>query len=153
MELMTIIAALRARSFPFRMLQSKLRDEQMHSAVGWDPLLEWYDTTTPDHDKTVTWIDVFTEIYSSHLKYGTKGVVVFTIDRLTALKLIKRISSIMRIPHLTLITRYYLLLMNWKLRLLTQYQHFLKQMILMLIDWLCAPSVLLRIVSYLTLRL
>ena len=91
---MTIIAALRARSFPFRMLQSKLRDEQMHSAVGWDPLLEWYDTTTPDHDKTVTWIDVFTEIYSSHLKYGTKGVVVFTIDRLTALKLIKRISSI-----------------------------------------------------------
>ena len=91
---MTIIEELRARSFPFRMLQSKLRDEQMHSGVGWGPLLEWYDTNMPDHDETVTWKDVFTEIYTNHLKYGTKGVVVFTIDRLTALALIKKIRSI-----------------------------------------------------------
>lgn len=92
---MAVIEALRARAFPLNLLQSELREVKMRTARGWDLLLRRFeDDSSFNGDDLVIWEDILTKIYTNHLRYGTKAVVIFPIEYDIALQLIDKITDI-----------------------------------------------------------
>lgn len=95
MDLLTIFKALKARSFPFRILRNELNLKSMPSAMGWDRVLEKYETnsyTAQDifgNDSEA----YFEKLYLNHIYFGTKAVVIFSIEKDVALQLIERFSQ------------------------------------------------------------
>jgi hypothetical protein len=78
MDILAVIEALRAHSFPFRLLQSEFKAQQMPSAQSWEPLLKKYeDTSAWDQRDLATLAKALTTLYVNHLRYGTKAVVMF----------------------------------------------------------------------------
>jgi hypothetical protein len=98
MDLLAIFKALKARSFPFQVLQAELNLRNMDSAAGWDRLLEKYETNSSipqnlfDGDSAIYF--KFKELYLNHLYFGTKAVIIFSIEENVALNLIDKFSKL-----------------------------------------------------------
>lgn len=97
MELLNVIRALQARSYSFKQLKSELKQKEMLSAKvnGWSGLLRIYAEYQTSGSKDLPlWQENLTNIFTNHVRYGMKAIVIFPIEHDVALRLIDKMEML-----------------------------------------------------------
>jgi len=94
MDLLTIFKALKGRSFSLRIIQAKLRLGKNDKVKGWDALFKKYAQIPSTKDIFGNTLESeFKELYLNHLFYGTKAVIMFSLQKNEARFLINKLSA------------------------------------------------------------
>ncbi len=86
-SLQCYLEALQTKKYSFRTLQKELTSRNMPSAQGWEPLFEKYKDPSIKKSDKGKWSLILKELYDNHIRYGSKAIFMFEIDRKLALKI------------------------------------------------------------------